>query len=73
MKQQNHKRLITLLRRLSRGVFFLLRITKTNYGATREDIEEFTRIVMTGQGRLMANNYTELQENDVKRIYESVF
>ena len=43
------------------------------YGATREDIEEFTRIVMTGQGRLMANNYTELQENDVKRIYESVF
>ena len=30
MKQQNHKKLITLLRRLSRGVFFLLRITKIN-------------------------------------------
>lgn len=30
MKQQNRKMLITLLRRLSRGVFFLLRITKIN-------------------------------------------
>ncbi len=43
------------------------------YGVTHEDIREFTRIVMTGQGRLMSNNYTELNESDVERIYKRVF
>lgn len=31
------------------------------YGMTQEDIEDFTETVMTKQGRLMANNYVELQ------------
>ena len=43
------------------------------YGVTHEDIREFTRIVMTGQRRLMSNNYTELNESDVERIYKRVF
>lgn len=43
------------------------------YGVTQEDIRDFTRIVMTGQGRLMSNNYTELNESDVERIYKCVF
>lgn len=40
------------------------------YGVKKEELYEFTRNVMNGQQRLMANNYTELSENEVYRIYQ---
>lgn len=43
------------------------------YGVTREDIDRFTETVMTKQGRLMANNYTELTEDTVRHIYEELY
>lgn len=43
------------------------------YGVREEDIDLFTEIVMTKQGRLMANNYTELNADTVKDIYKNLF
>ena len=39
------------------------------YGVTPEDIENFTEAVMTGQSRLMSNNYVPLNRDTVKKIY----
>ncbi len=39
------------------------------YGVTPEDIENFTETVMTGQTRLMNNNYVQLDWSTVKEIY----
>ncbi len=47
----------------------LPRIPLTGYGVTRDDLREFTNNVMHEQGRLMANNFCELTENDVLAIY----
>lgn len=43
------------------------------YGVTKEDIDTFTDVVMTKQGRLMANNYTELTREKVAEIYRSLY
>ena len=43
------------------------------YGVKKEDIDTYTETVMTKQGRLMANNYTELDAATVKKIYESLW
>lgn len=43
------------------------------YGVKKEELREFTESVMTGQGRLMANNYTELTEETVYAIYERLY
>ena len=43
------------------------------YGVTREDLQEFTHSVMTGQGRLMANNFVPLDEARVLKIYTELF
>lgn len=43
------------------------------YGMTKEDIEEFTDIVMTKQGRLMVNNYVELDKEQVTQIYQELY
>lgn len=43
------------------------------YGTTAENLKEFTENVMTKQGRLMANNYTELTEKTVYNIYKALF
>lgn len=43
------------------------------YGMSEEDIEEFTDIVMTKQGRLMENNYVELNSETVSEIYRKLF
>ncbi len=43
------------------------------YGVTKEDLDRFTETVMTKQGRLMANNYTELAEETVRAIYEALY
>lgn len=43
------------------------------YGVTEAELEEFTENVMTSQGRLMANNYTELDRDTVYRIYQELF
>ena len=40
---------------------------------TEEDLDSFTETVMTKQGRLMANNYTELDEQTVKQIYRKLW
>ena len=39
------------------------------YGMTREDIDEFAHSVITSQGRLMANNFVPLDEDQVRKIY----
>jgi len=43
------------------------------YGVIKEQLKEFTRNVMTKQGRLMANNYVELTEETVYEIYKSLY
>ncbi|MCC8109587.1 MAG: iron-containing alcohol dehydrogenase, partial [Planctomycetes bacterium] len=43
------------------------------YGVTKEDIDTFTDNVMTKQGRLMANNYVELDAAKVKEIYNALY
>ncbi len=45
----------------------------SQYGVTREQLEEFTLSVMEKQGRLMANNYTELDKAAVYKIYRSLY
>lgn len=44
-----------------------------DYGVTEEDLETFTEIVMTKQGRLMANNYVELDREHVMTIYKQLY
>lgn len=43
------------------------------YGLKEEELREFTQSVMTKQGRLMANNYVELNEETVYEIYKSLY
>ena len=40
------------------------------YGMTEQDIDIFTDNVFATQGRLMANNFVELDRKDVKNIYQ---
>ncbi|MEQ8198365.1 MAG: 4-hydroxybutyrate dehydrogenase [Clostridiaceae bacterium] len=43
------------------------------YGVTESDLESFTETVMTKQGRLMANNYIELDQDTVFDIYKTLY
>ena len=43
------------------------------YGVSQEELEDFTENVMTSQGRLMANNYTEIDRDEVRAIYERLY
>lgn len=43
------------------------------YGVTKEDLVEFTDSVMTNQGRLMANNFVELDRDRVYKIYKELY
>ncbi len=43
------------------------------YGVTKEDVKAFTENVMTKQGRLMANNYVELDAAAVEKIYNELY
>ena len=43
------------------------------YGVSEEDLDEYTDIVMTQQGRLMANNYVELDRDTVMDIYQKLY
>ena len=43
------------------------------YGVTPEDLPEFARSVITGQGRLMANNFVPLDEEQVLGIYKALY
>lgn len=45
----------------------------SEYGVTKEDLVTFTDTVMTKQGRLMANNYVELDQKTVFSIYEELY
>lgn len=42
------------------------------YGMTGQDINPFTENVFATQGRLMANNFVELNREDVKNIYRKL-
>jgi len=43
------------------------------YGTNEQELKDFTINVMTNQGRLMANNYTELTKETVYSIYKELF
>ena len=43
------------------------------YGVTEQDLVDFTDSVMTEQGRLMANNFVELDRDRVYKIYKELF
>ena len=43
------------------------------YGVDKSELAVFTDIVMTKQGRLTANNYVPLGEDEVFKIYESLY
>ncbi len=43
------------------------------YNVTEEDLVEFTDSVLENQGRLMANNFVELDRDRVYKIYTEVF
>lgn len=43
------------------------------YGVTKEDLAVFTDSVFTNQGRLMANNFVELDKDRVYKIYKELY
>lgn len=43
------------------------------YGVTKQDLKEFTDSVMVNQGRLMANNFVELDKERVYKIYKELY
>ncbi|MBP2650551.1 MAG: alcohol dehydrogenase, class [Firmicutes bacterium] len=43
------------------------------YGVSKEELRSFTESVMKKQGRLMANNYTELTKDMVFEIYNQLY
>ena len=43
------------------------------YGMLESEIDEFTQSVMEKQGRLMANNFVELDSNKIKEIYRKLY
>ena len=43
------------------------------YGVSEEELEEFTDSVLENQGRLMANNFVELDRERVYKIYRECF
>ena len=43
------------------------------YGMKQSEIKEFTESVMEKQGRLMANNFVELNGEQVYNIYKSLY
>ncbi|HHV11490.1 MAG TPA: 4-hydroxybutyrate dehydrogenase [Clostridiales bacterium] len=45
----------------------------SDYGVTEEDLSEFTESVMNNQGRLMANNFVELDARRVYKIYKELY
>ncbi len=44
-----------------------------DYGVTEEDLEIFADSVMANQGRLMANNFVELDRDRVYKIYRELY
>ncbi len=44
-----------------------------SYGMKAIEIEEFTEKVISGQQRLLANNYAQFSFNDIKGIYSELF
>ncbi|MCD8218196.1 MAG: 4-hydroxybutyrate dehydrogenase [Clostridiales bacterium] len=43
------------------------------YGVTEQDLVDFTESVMVNQGRLMANNFVELDKERVYKIYKELY
>ena len=44
-----------------------------DYGVPEQELSEFTESVMTNQGRLMANNFVELDAERVYKIYRELY
>lgn len=42
------------------------------YGVRQEELPVYTKSVMEKQGRLMANNYVELTQQDIQNIYQTL-
>ncbi|MDD3223078.1 MAG: iron-containing alcohol dehydrogenase [Clostridia bacterium] len=51
----------------------LMKQSLSAYGVKEDELELFTDIVMEKQGRLMANNYTELSRENVLGIYKALY
>lgn len=51
----------------------LLKKPLKEYGMTEIDIDAFTESVMKTQQRLLANNYVELTEEEIHKIYEDLY
>lgn len=51
----------------------IVRKTLKEYGVSREELPVFVDTVMTKQGRLTANNYTELSREEMLSIYEALY
>ena len=51
----------------------LIKKSLHEYNVKEEQLKEFTHIVMTKQGRLMANNYVSLSEDRVLEIYKDLY
>lgn len=51
----------------------IVRKSLKEYNITEYDLAEFTEIVMTKQGRLMANNYVPLERCHVYEIYKNLY
>lgn len=45
----------------------------SDYGVTEQELTEFTESVMINQGRLMANNFVELDSKRVYKIYKELY
>lgn len=43
------------------------------YGVTEADLTEFTENVMQTQGRLMGNNFVELNDQDILKLYQNLY
>lgn len=43
------------------------------YGVTEADLTEFTENVMQTQGRLMGNNFVELNDQDILKLYQDLY
>ncbi len=44
-----------------------------DYGMTEAEIGEFAKSVIQNQQRLLANNYVELSEEEIRKIYEKLY
>lgn len=67
LEEEVYSELETLLNTL------LVKKKISEYGVEKEELKEFTSVVMNQQQRLMANNYIPLGEEEIYKIYEELY